>query len=431
MQDNITVEKNIDDLIHPAEIANYIEGLPLDERKIFWLNLTTEKQGETLPYLHENAMQGILDEMPVEDISRATENMEASDLADVIDLLPKNIAKEITDSLSEEEKSQLEQTLQYKENDAGRFLDYDSITVTSHRTAGQVVHHIRQRGLPEYTDKIFIVGNNRAYLGAISLGTLLETPEDVYIKDIEIIDGLDKVDPNTSAKEMASLFRQKHYVSLPVVSNEGRLEGRITLDDAMSILQDQSDHQLMGLAGLGEEEDLFAPIIPSAKRRAVWLGINLLTAFLASWVIGLFEGTLERVVALAVLMPIVASMGGIAGSQTLTLAIRGFALKQINDANRKALLHKELRVGLLNGVIWASAVSSVTYYWFDDFALAIVIAIAIFLNIIAAAFAGVIVPVILKKMNIDPALSGSVILTTVTDVVGFLSFLGLGTLLLI
>lgn len=419
------------DADHPGELAHYLETLPVHERQRVWEALTAESRGEILPYLHETVMQSLLEDMQVHEIAKAAESMEAGDIADVVDLLPEDVAQEVIDSLSEDDKAQVTKSLQYPEDSAGRLLDYEVFMAFSKRTVGEILGKIRERKLPAYTDMIIIVGRRRQYIGAVALSTVLESEEHEIVGELSLIESLDIVDPKMPLRDLAALFRQKHYVSLPVVNEDNRLLGRITLDDAIDVLQDEADHQLMGMAGLDEEEDLFAPVLPSAKRRAVWLGINLLTALLASWVIGWFEGTLEKVVALAVLMPIVASMGGIAGSQTLTLVIRGLALKQISEDNRRALFTKELGVAWVNGVLWAASVGLIVYLWFADIVLAVVIAIAILINALAAACAGLAVPLVLHRFRIDPALSGSVVLTTITDVIGFLSFLGIGTLCLL
>jgi magnesium transporter len=431
MSETNATKQSYSEFNHPADIAHQIESLPENERDILWSEVPVESRGDVLPYLHENLLQNLLEQMPTDEISIATESMDTSERADVIDLLSNEVAQEVIDSLSEQDKNELDKVLQYDNDEAGRLVDHQVLTVTSKRTVKQLLTYIRSHKLPRYTDKIFIIGAKRLYLGAIALGTLLEADENAVIKDLPLVENLDLINPTMELTDVAAIFRQKHYVSLPVVTEQGILLGRITLDDAMELIQDESDHQLMSLAGLSEDEDLFAPIISSSKRRAVWLGINLMTAFLASWVIGFFEATLEQVVALAILMPVVASMGGIAGSQTLTMVIRGFALKQVHSENQQALLYKELKVGLINGVVWAIVVGLVTTLWFQNPALGIIIALAIIINIVTAAGAGIMIPVLLKKVNIDPALSGSVILTTVTDVVGFLCFLGFGTLWLL
>lgn len=417
--------------LHPGELAHQLESLPVSDRHQLWDSLDNEIRGEVLPYLHESAKLGLLELMSSAEISSAAENMEPGDIVDVIELVSDELGKEIIDSLGRADRSQVERSLKYEDDVAGRLLDYDGLTVTSQRSVGQLMLYIRSNELPIYTDHIYVVGRKRKYIGAVSLSTVLCADDSTIVADLPMLQNLDQLSPELPLDELAAKFRQKHSVALPVVDADGVLLGRVTLDDAIDVLQDEADHQLMGMAGMDEEDDLFGPTIDSAKRRAVWLGINLLTALLASWVIGLFEATLQQVVALAVLMPIVASMGGIAGSQTLTLVIRGLALKQINSANQRALLFKELGVAVLNGALWALCVSAISWLWFDDATLGLVIGSAILINVIAAVFAGMTIPLILEKLEIDAALSGSVILTTVSDVIGFLSFLGLGSWLLL
>ncbi|MGB0662491.1 MAG: magnesium transporter [Pontibacterium sp.] len=417
-------------VLHPSDIALNLTSLPAEERQQLWQSLSSEQQGEVIPYVSESVKQTLLEAMDSEAIRLATSGMEVGDIAEVMELVEDDVAQEIFDSLSEGDQTQLKRSLEFDEDESGRLLDYEGLSVTRHRTAGQVLNHIKKVGMPEYCDLIFLVGKQQSFLGALTLASVLEASEDTPLADIPTID-IDTIDPNLPTSDLARLFRQKYYVSLPVVDSDGRLLGRITLDDAMDVMQEEADHQLMGMAGLPEEEDLFAPVMQSARKRAVWLGINLLTALLASWVIGLFEATLEQVVALAVLMPLVASMGGIAGSQTLTLTIRGLALGQISNSNQRALLRKEMAVGLCNGAFWAVGVAAVAYAWFQDPLLSLVLALAVFVNVLAAAFSGILVPVVLEKLKIDPALAGSVVLTTVTDVVGFFAFLGLGSLWLV
>lgn len=429
--DTNTLNANLgnQDQLHPSEIAHQLSSSPNEGRQQLWQVLSPAGQGEVIPYLSDSVKQVLLENMEADAICQATNSMEVGDIAEVLELVQDNIAQEILDSLSEGEQDQLKRSLEFDETTAGRLLDYEGVSVRAHRTVGQVLAHVRKVGLPNYSDILFLVGRQRHYMGALSLASILKADQDTLLGDIPTID-IDTIDPQMPRQDLANLFRKKHYVSLPVVDAEGSLLGRITLDDAMDVMQEEADHQFMSMAGLGEE-DLFAPVLISAKRRAVWLGVNLLTALMASWVIGLFEATLEKVVALAVLMPVVASMGGIAGSQTLTLAIRGLALGQITNSNQRALMGKELAVGLCNGTLWSFGVAIVAYLWFNDFMLSVVLAVAIFINLIAAAFAGLLVPIILNRLKIDPALSGSVVLTTVTDIVGFLTFLGLGSYLLI
>ncbi|HEX9803673.1 MAG TPA: magnesium transporter, partial [Gammaproteobacteria bacterium] len=268
------------------------------------------------------------------------------------------------------------------------------------------------------------------YLGLLPLTTLLTANPDSNVADIMSRAG-EGIRADTPAQGVANLFEHRDLISAPVVDEEGKLLGRITIDDVVDVIRDKADHDFMGMAGLNEEEDIFAPVIASSRRRAVWLGINLLTALLASWVIGQFDATIEKLVALAVLMPVVASMGGIAGSQTLTLVIRAMALGQVSSSNARRLLRKELTVGLLNGMVWALVLALVAGLWFDNTALAVVIGAAIVINLFVAALSGATIPLLLRKLGADPALAGSVVLTTVTDVIGFLAFLGLAAAFLV
>ena len=275
-----------------------------------------------------------------------------------------------------------------------------------------------------------VIDRTGRYLGVLPLIDLLIKSPDLHVLEVynSKVEGIPATMPES---EVAKLFEHRDFLSAPVIDEYGRLLGRITVDDVVDVIRDGADHSFMSMAGLSDESDVFAPVIASSRRRAVWLGVNLLTAFLAAWVIGLFDATIEKLVVLAVLMPVVASMGGIAGSQTLTLVIRGMALGQVGDSNARRLLAKEFAVGVVNGVIWALVVSAVVVAWFDDMMLGTVIGAAILINLMCAALAGVTIPLVLRRMEIDPALAGGVILTTATDVIGFLTFLGLAALLLV
>ena len=311
-------------------------------------------------------------------------------------------------------------------------MNTDTVTVRPEVTLDVVLRYLRRLGdgVPEDTDKLFVVNRDDGYLGILMLSQLVtRNPEDTVAEAMSL--AMQPIRAEMLTSEVARRFEAHDMLSAPVVDHDGRLLGRITVDDVIDVIREEGEHQFMGRAGLSEDEDMFAPVLASARRRALWLGINLATAFLASWVIGQFEETLTKVVALAVLMPIVASMGGIAGSQTLTLAIRGIALGQLSSKNARALMFKELAVGTLNSLIWAVVVAVIAGVWFHSAAIAILIAAAITINLVFAAITGSVLPLLLERIGIDPALAGSVLLTTVTDVVGFLSFLGLATLFLV
>ena len=415
----------------PAEIAHLLEALPPAEREIVWGLVDEKYDGEVLLLVTEEVRADLIRRMEPEELLAATGNLDLDDLADLVQDLPFAITRELMDSLDIQHRKRLEAVLSYPEDTAGGLMNTDTVTVRPEVTLDVVLRYLRRLGdqVPRDTDLLFVVNRDDEYLGVLRLADLVTgAPDDTVAEAMTL-----SVTPFTAAtpdRDVAQRFERFDLVSAPVVDALGKLIGRITVDDVIDVIREEGEHQFMGRAGLSEDEDMFAPVLPSARRRAVWLGVNLLTAFLASWVIGLFEATLQRVVALAVLMPIVASMGGIAGSQTLTLAIRGIALGQLSGKNARYLLFKELAVGALNGLIWALVVGAVAGVWFADPRIAGLIAAAIVINLLAAAFSGALLPLALDRLGIDPALAGSVLLTTVTDVVGFFAFLGLATLFL-
>jgi magnesium transporter len=358
------------------------------------------------------------------------EGMELDDLADIMGDLPEAVNRQVLRSLEQQDRERLRAVLAYPEDTAGGLMNTDTVTVRPDVVLEVVMRYLRARGgLPERTDQLFVVGRNDEYLGSLAIGRLLT--QDPQRTVAELMDtSVEAINANLPESEVASIFEDRDLLSAAVVDDRGALVGRITIDDVVDVIRDQADHSMMRMAGLDEDEDMFAPVFKSARRRAVWLGVNLATAFLAAWVVGLFQATLEEVVVLAVLMPIVASMGGIAGSQTLTLVIRGMALGQIARSNARWLIFKEIAVGLLNGFAWALVVALAVLLWFRTWEVGAIIAAALVINLLFAAIAGVGVPLLLKRLRIDPALAGTVILTTVTDVIGFMAFLGLGAFFL-
>ena len=416
---------------HPAEIAGLLESLPGERRRQLWALVPGEAGGEVLAYLREEARASILDEMDHSAVVAATESMAVEDLAHVVEELPEDVGEAVLRSLDEDRRQRLETTLGFAEETAGRLMSADVISVRKTVTLAVVLRYLRRlKVLPAHTDCLMVTDEDGIYLGKLSIADAVTGNPDTTVADA-MQSLADWVRADAGEHDVAVLFERRDLTSVAVVDELGRLLGRITIDDAMSIIRAEADRAVLARAGLHEDEDLFAPVLPSARRRAVWLGINLATVFLAAWVIGRFEEALDKIVALAVLMPVVASMGGIAGSQTLTLTIRGLAVGQVGSANLKWLANKELAVGMLNGLTWATVVALVTLAWFGSTGIAVVIGIAMVINLLAAAASGVIIPIVLKRMGADPALFGAVVLTTVTDVVGFLSFLGLATLLLL
>ncbi|HOP16866.1 MAG: magnesium transporter [Chromatiaceae bacterium] len=416
----------------PAEIAHLLESLPAGEREIIWNLVDEEQDGEILLQVTEEVRAALIRHMAPEELLAATEKLDLDDLADLVQQMPSAITAEVMNALDDQRRKRLEAVLSYSEDTAGGLMNTDTVTVRPEVTLDVVLRYLRRlgEGVPEDTDKLFVVNRDDGYLGILMLSQLVtRNPEDTVAEAMSL--NMQPIRAEMLTSEVARRFEAHDMLSAPVVDDDGRLLGRITVDDVIDVIREEGEHQFMGRAGLSEDEDMFAPVLASARRRALWLGINLATAFLASWVIGQFEETLTKVVALAVLMPIVASMGGIAGSQTLTLAIRGIALGQLSSKNARALMLKELAVGTLNSLVWAVVVAVIAGVWFDSAAIAILIGAAITINLVFAAITGSVLPLLLERIGIDPALAGSVLLTTVTDVVGFLSFLGLATLFLV
>lgn len=417
--------------LHCAELASLVESLPQELRKQLLELIPAECTGDVISYVGEEVRANILKNMADADVVAATENMEVSDLVVVIEELPEALGETILQSLDDDRRLRLEQTRAFAEHSVGRWMSQNVISVRKDVTLAVVLRYLRfLKPLPSHTDCVMVIDAQGVYRGRLYINDAVTESSDALVENVMIPEA-DYLRADADEHEIAVIFERRELISAAVVDEKGLLLGRITVDDAVNIIRAEADKSLMAHAGLSEEEDLFAPVVKSAKRRAVWLGINLMTVFLAAWVIGQFEEVLDKIVVLAVLMPVVASMGGIAGSQTLTLTIRGLALGQLSITNLRWLGNKELAVGLLNGIAWAVVVGIVTYLWFNDAGIAIVIAIATVLNLLAAAVSGVIIPFVLNRIGLDPALSGAVILTTVTDIVGFLSFLGLATLFLL
>lgn len=417
--------------LHPGEIADLLESLPLEERNIVWELVDPENDGEVLLQVNDEVRAGLIREMETEELVAATEGMDLDDLADLLQDLPEAVSGELLRSMDMQNRQRLEAVLSYPEDSAGGLMNTDPISVRADVTLDVVLRYLRWRGtIPQQTDSLIVLGRDNRYLGVLPLSLLLTNDLESTVAEVMLTD-VEGIPATMPAIEVATLFEQRDLISAPVIDENGLLLGRITIDDVVDVIRDEAEHSIMSMAGLDEEDDMFAPVVISARRRALWLGINLITAFIAAYVIGLFEATIQEVVALAVLMPIVASMGGIAGSQTLTLIVRGLALGHVEPGNARLLLAKEIAVGTLNGLLWAAVIATLAYIWFGSLAIGGIIALAILINLICAALAGVLLPLALRNLGIDPALAGSVVLTTVTDVVGFLAFLGLATLLLI
>lgn len=417
--------------LHPAEIADLLESLPRSQRLIVWDMVDKEQDGEILVEVGDEVRNSLLREMQTDDLVDALEGLDTDDMADLLQSLPEAVIQETLGNMKKQDRERVEAVLSYPEGTAGALMNTDTTTIRPNVTLEVVQRYMRKLGeLPEGTDRLYVVDYFNKFLGVLYLRTLVTSHPSATVSEV-MQQVVNPVTADVDEHDIARLFEDRDLLSVPVIDEQQHLLGRITIDDVVDVIREEADKSFMNRAGLSEEEDIFAPVVKSTRRRSVWLGANLLTAFLASWVIGLFEATIQQVVALAVLMPIVASMGGIAGSQTLTLVIRAQALGQLATGNTRALLIKELAVGLLNGLLWAIVVAGIATAWFRDIKIGGIIAAAIGINLAAAALAGVLVPVVLRKLNIDAALAGGVVLTTVTDVVGFTAFLGIATLILL
>ena len=422
--------RNFIHALYPAETAHIIESLEIEQRTKIWKVIPPNVMGEILIRVSTEVGKGLLDITDRRDLIKATENLESSEMVDLLHVLPEPLLSEVIESMGVHERNRHEASVDYDEHTAGGLMSPDVLTIRPDVTLDVVMKYLYKRGaMPVATNNLIVVDRADHLLGILSLPDLLTN--DPNTKVSQAMDAkVTGVSYKMPAADVAMLFEQRQILSTPVIADNGRLMGRITIDDVVGVIREKADHTIMSMAGLDEDQDMYAPVMTSAKRRAVWLGVNLFTAFLASWVIGWFEATLEEIVALAVLMPIVASMGGIAGSQTLTLVVRGLALRQVSTANAMQLLVKELSVGVINGFLWAFIVSIIASLWFQDISLGLLLGAAMVINLVCAALAGASIPLILNKIGIDPALAGGVLLTTVTDCIGFMAFLGLATVFL-
>ena len=417
--------------LNPAEIADLLESLPPAQREIVWELIAAEDEGDVLVELNDEVRASLIGGMETEALVAATANLDLDDLADLIAELPEAVNREVLRSLDASDRQRLQAVLQYDEDSAGGLMNPDTVTVRANVSLEVVLRYLRMRGkLPDGTDAIFVVNRSGDYLGALTLNRLITSDSEAMVADVMDVK-LPAIDARLEATQVATLFENYDLLSAAVIDDNNKLIGRINIDDVVDVIREEASHSVLSMVGLDEDDDMFAPIAISARRRSIWLGVNLATAFLAAWVAGLFEATLDQVVMLAILMPVVPSMGGIAGTQTLILITRGLALGQIERANARWLLQKEVGVAVFNAIGWAAVVALVTWLWFDDWRIGMVIALALGISLLFAAVSGFLIPMTLKRLRIDPALAGGVLLTTITDVVGLISFLGIGTLVLL
>ena len=417
--------------LSPAEIGDLLESLPITKRLAVWELTDPELDGEVLVDVNDEVRLTLISDSSPEELVAAVDDLDLDDLADILDDLPDAVTTKVLSSMDQQDRERLQKVLSYPEDSAGGLMDPDFLSIRPDVSLDVVMRYLRMREeLPEVFDMLWVVDRNGRYLGSLRLSVLLTDDETCTVG--ELMDtSLKAIPVDMHESQVAMEFEHHDLVTAPVVDEENRLLGWISVDDVVDVIRDEAEHTMLASAGLDEEDDMFAPIVQSARRRWIWLGVNLVTALLAAFCLYFFEPTLDQIVATAVLFPIVMSMGGIAGTQTLTLMVRGMATGQVSSSNTPALLRKELAVGLLNGVVFSVVIAVIAMIWYNDVPLGMVMAAAILLNLLAGALAGALIPVFLRRMKIDPALAGGVVLTTVTDVIGIIAFVGLASYILI
>lgn len=412
-----------------SEIAHALESSPPKQRKLFFSLLETNEEGDVLVDLGEEIQQELVSNISNEELAEAVKELEPDETVDILQNLPEERMNTILSKMSYRDRKRIEIGLTYPENTAGGLLNTDVISVRPSHSIEVVINYLRdQEELPDNTDKIFVVNKEDEYIGEIAISKIITCKPNLIVREI-MSTSSNPILVSQDDKEVATIFERNDITSSAVIDEFGKLIGRITIDDVLDVIREDADQNFLGMAGVAE--DTFAPPGRAARSRVFWLSMNLLTAFIASMTINIFKDVLDQIVYLAVLMPIVASMGGVAATQTLTIVLRGLTLEQINTSNLKWLFKRELAVSIMNGLILSILVGLVTFFWFDEIKLSFLISFALIINLISSVIAGVFVPIILRGLNQDPAISGSVVVTTVTDVIGFLSFLGLATVFLI
>jgi magnesium transporter len=412
-----------------SEIAHALESSPPKQRKLFFSLLETNEEGDVLADLGEEIQQELISSISNDELAEAVKQLEPDETVDILQNLPEDRMNTILSKMSFRDRKRIEIGLTYPENTAGGLLNTDVISVRPSHSIEVVINYLRdQKELPDNTDKIFVVDKEDRYVGELAIGKIITTNPSLSVR--EVMDtSANPILVSQDDKEVATIFERNDIISSAVINESGKLIGRITIDDVLDVIREDADQNFLGMAGVAE--DTFAPPGRAARSRVFWLSMNLLTAFIASMTINIFKDVLDQIVYLAILMPIVASMGGVAATQTLTIVLRGLTLEQINSSNLQWLFKRELAVSILNGFVLSILVGLVTFFWFNEILLSVLISLALVINLISSVIAGVFVPLILRSLNQDPAIAGSVVVTTVTDVIGFLSFLGLATIFLI
>ncbi len=420
---------------HPAQVADFLEGIPAEDRVRVWRLIDSEVQGDILVEAHGEVRRQLIEASGPDELVSAVQRLDLDELSDIYEELPPDVVEAVLRAMDGQRRQRFDLVRTYPEDTAGGLMDVDAITVRPDVTLRMVLNYLaRYRAengkLPHHTDAVMVVDLNGRYLGQLPLSDLVSL--DLERKVHDVLDrGVEPVTADTPAARVARLFEDRDLVSAPVVDDRGKLIGRITVDDVVDFIREEAEHSVMATAGLDEEADTFAPALSSARRRAIWLGINLVSALIAAWVISLFDHAVDQLVTLAILMPVVASMGGVAGTQSLALVIRGIALDQVREGNRLRLLKKELAVGAINGLLWAFAVGVIVSLWFDNFRLSLVFGVALTINLLTGVASGTLIPMFLQRLHVDPALAGGVILVALTDAFGFFVFLGMAAMFLV
>lgn len=417
--------------LHPADIAYILESLPYVQRQLVWDFVKSEDDGEILLEVSDAVRESLIETMDKDELVAAVEDLDADELADLAPDLPRQVVYEVMGTLDEAERAQLQSALSYEDNQVGSLMDFDVVKIRADVSCEVVLRYLRRFDeLPEHTDKIFVVDESDIVKGVLSIRKLLVSGPDIEVSDVMAADFV-SFHPEDDAEEAAKAFERYDLVTAPVVDINGRLVGRLTVDEMVDVIREESETDMLNLAGLKEGEDLFAPILDSVRNRWGWLAINLCTAFIASRVIGMFEGSIEKLVALAALMPIVAGIGGNSGNQTITMIVRALAMGQMQVSQAWRLWRKEIGVSLVNGLVWGCVIGAVAAILYDSVSLGVVMVAATTLNLILAATMGVLIPTLMQKSGRDPALGSSVLITACTDSGGFFIFLGLASLFLL
>ena len=414
-----------------SEIGDLLESLPITKRLAVWELTDPEMDGEVLVHVNDEVRATLIRDSSPEELIAAVGDLDLDDLADILNDLPDAVTVKVLRAMDHQDRERLQRVLAYADDSAGGLMDPNVLSIRPDVSLDVVLRYLRMRGeLPEVFDLLFVIDRYGRYLGSLRLSDLLTRDPTATVGEL-MQTTVTPIPVDMSAGQVASEFEHHDLVTAPVVDGEGHLLGWISIDDVVDVIREEAEHSMLARAGLDEDDDMFAPIVQSARRRWIWLGVNLVTALLAAFVLYAFEPTLDQIVATAVLFPIVMSMGGIAGTQTLTLMIRGIATGQVSHSNAPALLRKELAVGLLNGIVFSVVIAAIAMIWYEDVPLGLVMAAAILVNLLAGALAGALIPGVLRRLSIDPALAGGVVLTTVTDVIGIFAFIGLATFVLL